>query len=172
MTARNKKIICLMALAFLAGCNSTSLNVKNDVVPNVVSCRPTSTIASEIASSQIGCHQGAIGNGVQVLISSTTRTASMHSDATEREMTSIFIQPASAVHEVGPTKFKAFYSKGLFDLTGKSGCVGILEDGSVNISKSARNTTLNYNLQFRLVSPLGWPEDCKAPRKIAGSVDL
>jgi len=172
MTARNKKLICLVTLTFLAGCNSTSLNVKNDVVPDAVNCRPTSTIAGEIASSQIGCHQGVSGNGVQVLISNTTRVASMHSDATEREMTSIFIQPASSAHEVGPTKFEAFYSKGLFDLTGKSGCVGILEDGSVDIKKSARNTILNYNLQFRLVSPLGWPEDCKTPRKIAGSVDL
>jgi hypothetical protein len=172
MTAQNKIFLHLIILTCLAGCNSTSMNVRNGVIPDAASCRPNSKINSEISESQKACHQGISGNGVQVLISNATRAASMHSDTTEREMTSIFIRPASAVHEVGATKFEAFYSQGLFDLLGKTGCVGVLEGGSVEIKKPSKNTILNYKLRFRLVSPLGWLDDCKVPREITGSVEL
>ncbi|MDN5939250.1 MAG: hypothetical protein L0H83_11385, partial [Salinisphaera sp.] len=81
-------------------------------------------------------------------------------------------QPASAARGAGPVRFDAFYSQGLFDLTGKTGCVGVLEDGSVEIEKSSKKTIMNYSLRFRLVSPLGWPEDCKASHRMTGFVEL
>lgn len=172
MTAQNKIFLCLVILTCLAGCNSTSINVRNGVIPDAANCRPNSKINGEIAKSQKACHQGISGDGVQVLISNTIMGASMHSDTTEREMTSIFIKPASSVHEVGPTQFEAFYSQGLFDLLGKTGCVGIIEDGSADIKRAKNNTILNYSLRFRLVSPLGWPDDCKVPHEVTGSVKL
>jgi hypothetical protein len=172
VAAQTKPVLYLAAVLLLAACNSTSVNLRTGEIPNATNCRPTSAIADEIAGSQMACHQGIAGDGVQVLISNANRRASVRSDKAEREMTSIFIRPASAIGEAGPVRFDAFYSQGLFDLRGKTGCVGVLEDGTAEIKKSANTTTLHYKLQFRLVSPLGWPEDCKEPHRIAGAVEL
>jgi hypothetical protein len=172
VAAQTKPLLYFAVGFFLVGCNSTSVNVKRGVIPDATSCRPTSAIGTEIAKSQMACHQGVAGDGVQVLLSNTNRRVSVRSDTAEREMTSIFIRPASAISEAGHVRFDAFYSQGLFDLRGKTGCVGVLEDGTAEIKKSAKKTILNYSLQFRLVSPLGWPEDCKEPHRIAGAVEL
>lgn len=172
MAVEIRSLFFLAAIACLAGCNGASVNVKNGVISDAENCRPKSAISTEIAKAQMACHQGVAGAGVQVLLSNTIRHPSVRSDTTERELTSIFIQPASAVREAGPISFDAFYSQSLFDLTGKTGCVGILEDGSAEIEKSAKKTILNYSLRFRLVSPLGWAKDCKEPHRIRGAVEL
>lgn len=172
MAAQNKFLVCFLAGVWLTGCNSASVNIKEGVIPNAADCRPDSTTGAGIAKSQMACHQGVSGDGVQVLISSTFRRATVRSDSTERELTSIFIRPAGAVREIGPVNFEAFYSRGLFDLTGKTGCVGVLKDGTAVIEKSAKKSVLNYSLRFNLVSPLGWPEDCKELHQITGKVEL
>lgn len=172
VAVQNKAILLAVVTACVTACNSGSVNVKVGVIPDAANCHPKSASDNEIAKSQMACHQGVAGNGVQVLLSNTIRRVSVRSDTTERELTSIFIQPASAVREAGPVRFNAFYSKGLFDLTGKTGCVGILEEGSAAIERSADKTMLNYSLHFRLVSPLGWPEDCKEPHRMTGAVEL
>jgi hypothetical protein len=69
-------------------------------------------------------------------------------------------------------RFDAFYSRGLTDLTGKTGCIGILDEGSAKIEKATKKNVLIYSLRFRLVSPLGWPEDCKEPRQVNGAIEL
>lgn len=172
MDARIKVIFLLTASICATSCNSASINVKSGLVPDATNCRPRSIVSAEIAKSQMACHQGVSGDGVQVLLSNTTRRASMRSDTAKRELTSIFIQPAGSAREVGPVRFDAFYSQGLVDLTGKTGCVGVLEDGFARVEKVARKSVLTYSMRFRLVSPLGWQEDCKEPRQISGSVEL
>lgn len=172
MAANNIVIMVFVASAALVGCSSASTNIKNGVVPNITDCRINSTISSEIAKSQMLCHQGLSGDGVQVLLSRVTRDFSVSSDTTNRELTSIFIQPANAIHKSGPIKFDAYYSRGLFDLTGKAGCVGVLEDGEAEIDGSGEKRKLKYSLRFKLVSPLGWPDDCKEAHSINGSIEL
>ncbi|MEA9579780.1 hypothetical protein VC218_12985 [Xanthomonas nasturtii] len=172
MNMRNKVNLFIIGSACLAGCSSTSLNVRNGVIADADNCRPSSKLSAEIARSQMACHQGISGDGVQVIIAKTNRLASTNSDTTQREMVSIFIQPAGAVSHLGPVKFNAFYSSGLFDFLGKTGCVGVLEDGSVDIKNSLNNATLTYALKFKLISPLGWLDDCKGYREVAGSTKI
>lgn len=173
VAAHNKFLTCFFVGVWMTGCSSTSVNTKEGVIPNAADCRPDSTVGKEVAKSQMACHQGISGDGVQVLISSAFRQATMRSDSTERELTSIFIRPAGAVREIsGPVNFEAFYSRGLFDLTGKTGCVGVLRDGTAVIEKSAKKSVLNYSLRFNLVSPLGWAEDCEELHQISGKIEL
>lgn len=172
MIVKKKVFVCLLVGASLTGCSNTSINVKEGVILNVADCHPDSIASAEVAKSQMACHQGVAGDGIQVLISSTFRRVTMRSDSVERELVSIFIQPTGAIREVGPVNFEAFYSRGLFDLTGKTGCVGVFRDGTVVIKKSAKKYILNYNLRFNLVSPLSWPEDCKELHQITGKVEL
>lgn len=172
VAAHGKFLACFLTGVWLSGCSSTSVNIKEGVVPNSADCRPDSTASTEIAKSQMACHQGVAGDGVQVIISSTVRRATIRSDSTQRELTSIFIQPVGAIHKIGPVDFEAFYSRGLFDLTGKTGCVGVLKDGTVLIEKVAKKSVLSYSLRFKLISPLDWPEDCKDVHQITGKVDL
>jgi len=166
------RLLVLAVLLCLAGCNASSVKVKQQVVPDPVNCRPDSAISKERATSQAACHVGVAGDGAQVLVSDTHRRLSFHSDTTQRQLTSIFIQPESALHEAGPLEFTAFHSSGAYDLYGKTGCVGVLENGSATIVKSKRRSRLTYELEFRLVSPVGWKHDCTEPYRMAGSFDL
>ncbi|MEA5124974.1 hypothetical protein [Xanthomonas floridensis] len=165
-------VIAVIGVISLCGCNSTKSNIRVGVVLDEMRCKPNSKIHSEIAEAQSACHQAVNGDGIQLIVSKTSRSPSLHSDTVARELTSIFIQPASAVSHVGPVKFEAFYSQGLFDLLGKTGCVGVLESGFVEIKKPSKKFIINYFLRFGLVSPLGWPEDCKESREISGSTEI
>ncbi|CAD1786074.1 MULTISPECIES: hypothetical protein [Xanthomonas] len=172
MTAMSRALFAIISVISLCGCNSTKSNIRAGVVLDEMRCKPRSKIRSEIAEAQSACHQAVDGDGIQLIVSKASRSPSLHSDTVGREVTSIFIQPASAVSHVGPVKFEAFYSQGLFDLLGKTGCVGVLESGSVEIKKPSKRFIINYFLRFGLVSPLGWSEDCKGSREVSGSEEI
>lgn len=172
MAAKINICFCFLVTLCLVGCKSSSVKIFNGVIPDVENCRPKSSTDTEVAKSQLSCHQGISGDGRHVLISNTTTRFAVHSDSKERELVSIFFRPYGASLKPGPVEFDAYYSQGLFELRGKNGCVGILETGQAEIRNSGKKSVLSYSLEFRLVSPLGWKEDCKEPYRVSGSVDL
>lgn len=157
-----------------SGCSSSAVAIRDNIVPDIDNCRPKSDKSSDVSKSQAACHQGVSGAGLQVILSSTKRVLSFSSDTTQQELVSIYAYGKNIKKTVGPVKFDAFYSRGMVGLTGKTGCVGILDDGSVEIVAAHENSSpvLAYNLRFRLVSPLGWPGDCDLPYHLRGVVAL
>lgn len=172
MDALNRVIAMLAGAFCLSGCVVSTVKVIKNVVPDSANCRPTSSISSELTKSQLGCHQGVAGDGVQVLVSDTTYTLSVSSDTMQQEVISIFLYPANGVEVPGSVKIDAFYSTGLAGLTGKAGCVGILEDGVAQVEFKSGKPFLNYRLNFVLVSPLGWKQNCQEPYHTSGTVEL
>jgi hypothetical protein len=159
--------------ACLIACSTSAVRIVEHVVPDASKCQPSSSNAAEIAKSQSACHQGITGDGLQVLLSTIKRAPSLSSDTTQQALTSIYLYPAGASGSSStPVEFDAFYSRGLGGLTGKTGCVGILEDGYARIEQSKGERVLNFRLNFRLVSPLGWKQDCREPYFASGIVDL
>lgn len=164
------KFLLLCAVLALLGCNRSSvITMKNGVIPNKATCLPHSRNVEELKRSQMACHRGVAGKGTQVLIESTQWELSFKSDTAMRQLLSIFIEPEVSARRLGAVKFAAFYSDGQYELSGKAGCVGVLEDGLVEVKPGQR---LAYELTFRLVSPLSWKGDCDGKRHFEGEIDL
>lgn len=172
MAARSELLIGAASVFLLAGCQSTVVHVRTDLVPDKQSCHIETESPDELAKSQRGCHVGVPGDGVQILVSGSTRQVSVYSDATKRELLSIYVRPASAVRVPGPVSVDAFYSTGLADLTGKTGCVGVDEKSKARVEQRKGQMFLTYDLWFRLKSPLGWKTECDRSHHVTGMVKL
>lgn len=172
MAVIGKSLAAQLILMCLAACSHHSTSIRQGVSVDEINCKPTSTDLKVLAGSQAGCHTAIAGTGFQVLDNSVHRRPSMSSDTTRRESTSVFVSSDVSSTFTGPLQFNAFYSRGLFDLRGKSGCVGVLESGSAAIEEERGRRTLRYDLNFRLVSPHGWKDDCAAAHHVTGSARL
>lgn len=165
------KISAILAgISCLGGCSSSTIKIMRGFVPDYANCKLTSSTVGDLSAAQSACHRGVSGDGLQVLISTTERKLSIGSDTTQRELTSIFLYPADAAGIAGSVRFDAFYSRGSYELTGKTGCVGIFESGDAYIFMDKSKPILNYNLNFTLVSPLGWKQDCHGIYKTSGKI--
>lgn len=169
VAARKGMSFVVLIAIFTVGCAAQRINTTRGVVPDAKECNPGSSVSLVIAKSQSSCHQGVAGDGVQILLSKKTRRASLSSDTARVELTSIFLQPSGVLNQSGSLDFKAFYSSGLLGLSGKTGCVGILDEGSIRIEATGSEPSLEYRLKFRLVSPLGWEGDCTETQEVSGT---
>ena len=151
------------------GCDDGTKTISH-VVESDGSCQPMSSLVDKLEVSQLGCHEGKPGDGVQFIVSSSQSKVSLESDTRQRQLLSIFVKPASILQTSGSIPFTAYYSSGQYELRGKTGCVGVLESGTVRVEPGER--TLFYSLKFRLVSPLGWKGDCDAEHIAEGRIEL
>ncbi len=171
MDALTKAVMLMMSI-LLASCVSSTVNIIKGVTPDYVNCRPYSTIPDELKKSQAACHHGVAGDGTQIVFKKTTRYLSVYSDTTHKQVASIFVRPLRDMEVPMSLEFDAFYSRGLAELAGNSGCVGTLEGGEVRVEHNTNGLLLIYDLHFELVSPLGWLQDCKDSFRFKGIVDL
>lgn len=169
MVAKVSHFVVLAIFLGLVGCSHSSISIKKSVGFDHIACQPASAVPEVAAKSQAECHVAVAGSGIQILISKVERKISLSSDTTRRELTSIYIHSEAGQLETGDVDFEAFYSRGLFDLTGKTGCIGVLKDGDVKVEPRRGQRIVSYDLTFKLVSPLGWPDECKSDYRAIGS---
>lgn len=155
----------------IVGCDSETVAVKPNTVPDFNKCHVKSDIIDERKMSQLSCHEGVKGNGTQVLFSKVKRSLTFKSDTYRRELTSIFMYPVDATEQSKTPKFDAFYSDGQYELMGKTGCNGIFDGGTISTSKNGEHNQLEYDIRFKLVTASVWPDDCHGTRRTKGKVD-
>lgn len=164
-------VLSIVAFA-LTACAQHSTNIKHGVSFDPDRCKPGSSDPDILALSQAACHVAVAGPGLQLLDTRTHLRLSLSSDTTRQEKTSLFISPDIPQTFLGPLEFSAFYSRGLAELKGKTGCVGVLESGHAAIEQERGQRSLRYDLTFRLVSPRGWKDDCAPLHHVAGSTRI
>lgn len=176
VNALSEAAVFVSMCAFSLGCTgagaeaSPTVRAEGDRAPDPAKCKPESQDHEVLKKAQLACHRGVQGDAVHVLITKTWGHVAHLSDSERRELISIYFDPRTTTKT--EVAFRAFYSSGEYELRGKSGCIGILESGKVNVKVVGLTREVRYSLRFRLKSPLGWKDECDDAIERTGLVKI